>query len=196
MGDQYGFGALHVRVGWHRCLACRLCLSQESLYPQMQIGLQCGNGVAHIEPQIGGNLLIPAAARVQLQRCIPNAQFQFQLDEVVDIFRIRVHKVGSEFLIAAEPARLKIRKDTVESTPNRPQFVVCEDAQFRQGARMRFAGGHFVRNQAPVKAERALPAIEIVSSGSRNLPDHIFTEGSPAASLSDSGYVRASQECE
>ncbi len=90
MGDQHRFGALQMGVGGHRRVARGFGLLDQLPAPSPQdepaIGLHL---LPHVQPQVGGNLLVAAAAGVQLQAEIADALHQLQLHKVVNVFRFR-----------------------------------------------------------------------------------------------------------
>ena len=95
----------------------------------------------HIKPQVGGDLLIPAAPRMQFQAEIPYLLNQFQLDKVVNILGVRAHgfrlMLGS---IACIRLLLKTNKDGLEAIHNLRVFSVAQHARGQQRPRVRLAG--------------------------------------------------------
>ena len=59
--------------------------------------------LAHIEPQVGRDLLVAAAAGVQLETQVTDASGELQLDEVVNIFSL-----GATVDIACRPLRVLV----------------------------------------------------------------------------------------
>ena len=66
MCNQNRLGALRVGVGGHRGAICFLGMQQKDLQPVGEQGLQLIDGGTNVQPQVGGNLLVAAAAAVEL----------------------------------------------------------------------------------------------------------------------------------
>jgi len=67
MSDKHRLGALQVRVAGHDGVAGRPCLVEKRTSPGSQAFDHVLNLLAHIEAQVGGNLLVAATAGVQFQ---------------------------------------------------------------------------------------------------------------------------------
>ena len=76
MGDEDWLGALEVGIAGHDVLACGFGEGDESFAPVAETEEGGVDGVAHEEAHVGGDLLIAAAAGVELE------------GEVADILRI------------------------------------------------------------------------------------------------------------
>ena len=72
---------------------------------------------------------------------------QLQLDEVVNVFRLR-----AAIDVARRPLRILIA-NRVERAHDLLQLLGGEDPRGSDGARMRFAGSHFLGKQLPVKCQ-------------------------------------------
>ena len=145
MRDQYGFGSLQVGVGRHHRITRRLRLDRECPRP---VGEMAGDGRAllpHVEAEVGRNLLVAAAAGVQLETKIADTRHQLQLDKVVNVFRL-----GAAVNVAGRTLRVFVANG-VQRAHDLFQFLGGEDARGRDGARVGFAGSHFLGKQLPVK---------------------------------------------
>ncbi len=110
------------------------------------------DGVADEEPHVGGDLLVAAAAGVELECEVADLFGEFEFDEVVDVFGLFV---GRRCLFDAL------------ATARRPSFhleelFAGEDAGGFDGAGVGDAGFDFVREEAPVEREGALPFFELL----------------------------------
>ena len=110
----------------------------------------------HVQTEVGRNLLVAAAAGVQLEAKIADARYQFQLHEVVNVFRLR-----AAVDVAGRPLRVLVA-DRVQRAHNLLQFLGRKDARRRDGARVGFAGSHFLGKQLPIKYQGSLPLFEVV----------------------------------
>ena len=85
MGDEDGLGALEVGVAGHDGFACALGEVDEGLAPFAQAGEGGVDGVAHEEAHVGGDLLVAAAAGVELEGEVADDLGELKLGEVVDV---------------------------------------------------------------------------------------------------------------
>ena len=85
--DQDGFGALQVGVGraWPRLPPVRRDRAQ-SLSHSARVRTDLVNGSPNVEPQVGGNLFVAAAAAVQLVSRVADQRDQLLFDEVMHVF--------------------------------------------------------------------------------------------------------------
>jgi hypothetical protein len=67
MGDQHRFGPLQMGVGGHNRVACVLGSLDQLPGPASKMSQQIANPVPYVQSQVGCDLLIAAAASVQLQ---------------------------------------------------------------------------------------------------------------------------------
>ena len=92
MGDQHRFGPLQMGVGGHNRLACLLGSLDQLPGPTSKMSQQIADPVPHVQPEVGCDLLIAAAASVQLQAEVAQQLHQLQFHEVVNVFRILVSR--------------------------------------------------------------------------------------------------------
>ena len=84
--NQHRLRALQVGVGGHRCSSSLFCPVEGNAQPLRQIGAYLVDRGAHVETQVGRNLLIAAASAVQLVSRVANQCDQLLFDEVVHVF--------------------------------------------------------------------------------------------------------------
>ena len=111
---------------------------------------------ANVEPQVGGDLFVAAAAGVQLEAERADALGELELDEVMNVFGGRV--IAHEGLAGF---RGVIGGDRVERCADLLAFGVGENSGGEKGGRVRLAGGYFLSEKPPVKDDGALPAFEV-----------------------------------
>jgi hypothetical protein len=124
----------------------------ESVRPGGEVNDGRVDSVAHIQAQIGGDLFVAAAAGVQFERDGAGALLQFQLEEVVHVFRC-----GRRYV---QLACCEVFADCVQAVHDLLQFCGREDACRCDGPGVRGAGEDFLPDEAPVKRERPLPVLE------------------------------------
>jgi hypothetical protein len=87
VGNEHRLGALHVRVAGHHGIAgCFASLLDKRAGP---CGESCDDEIdlrADVEAQVGGDLLVAAAAGVELEAERANALDELDLDEVMNVF--------------------------------------------------------------------------------------------------------------
>ncbi len=118
--------------------------------------MACVDLLADVEAKIGGDLLVAAAAGVELEAERADALDQLQLDEVMNVF--------GGWMIADERLagfRCVVGGDGVERVPR--CSAVSRSVRIpaaTEGGRVRLAGGDFLGEQPPVKDDGALPCFE------------------------------------
>ena len=153
VSDEDGFGALQMRISRHDRIARSFCLGEKSLGPFGELADQRFDAVADVEAQIGGDLLVAAAAGMELQTERAHGFRQAQFDEMVDVLSLR---------IVADLVELRrvIRADGFERADDPVALVGGENARGAQRERVRPAGSQFFPEKQPVEANGALPLIE------------------------------------
>ena len=114
------------------------------------------DGLANEEAHVGGDLLVAAAAGVELKGEVADLLGEFEFDVVVDVFGLRVggHDGFALFgLLLCYGA---------EAFDHQEEFFAGEDAGGFDGAGVSDAGFDFVRDEAPVEGEGALPLFELL----------------------------------
>ena len=86
MGDEDGFGALEVGVGGHDGVARGFACSTSAVAHAAMCAEQDVDRSADEEPEVGGDLLVAAAAGVELEAEVADGFGEAQLDEVVNVF--------------------------------------------------------------------------------------------------------------
>ncbi len=112
------------------------------------------DGFADEEAHVGGDLLVAAAAGVELEGEVADLFGEFEFDVVVDVFGLWV---GGTMASPCSACCL--------ATARRPsfhleEFFAGEDAGGFDGAGVGYAGFDFVGDEAPVEGEGALPGFE------------------------------------
>src|SRR6202789_4421886 len=170
----------------HRLRTLKVCISRhDGVIGGFGEGYQCGkpllkamqrgvNTVAHEEAHVGGDLLVTAAAGVQLERESTNLFGQLELDEVVDVFGLwgGGNDGRAELLLGGLVVDLAAGggdavgpvdgafANASEALQRDFEFFRREDSGGCDGLRMGLAGGHLLRKEAPVEGEAALPLLE------------------------------------
>ncbi len=166
VGYEDGLGALEVGVGGHDGFACGFGEVDEGFAPCGEASEGVVDGFADEEAHVSGDLLVAAAAGVELEGEVADLFGEFEFDEVMDVFGLFV---GGDALSSFATAR--------RPCFHLEEFFAGEDSGGFDGAGVGYAGLDFVGEQAPVEGEGALPVIRSVwSSGSRKRPDHIFVD--------------------
>ena len=120
VGDEDGFGALQVGVGGHGGFAGGGCLREERLAPTRRVDSMSElDARTNVEPEVGGDLLVAAAAGVELEGEVADAGAELQLDEVVDVFGVGVVANPGN---SAELGIEELRPDAVESLADGRDF--------------------------------------------------------------------------
>ena len=86
VGDEDGLGALEVGVGGHDGFAGGFGKIDEGLTPVVEALDGVVDGVADEEAHVGGDLLVAAAAGVELEGEVADLFGELELDVVVDVF--------------------------------------------------------------------------------------------------------------
>ena len=146
---------LQMRVARHDGFACVAPLRNQSGGPGCEPADDKLDLSAHIKAQVRCNLLIAAAARVQFEREIADALDELKLNEVMNVF-------GSGMIAHLDSAgvRTEFRGNLVERCRQLDGFALGEDPCRGEGRRVRFAGGDFLIEKAPIKDDGALPGFE------------------------------------
>ena len=90
MPDQHRLGSLQMRVRRHGSVRRLFRAIREHAAQFSQFVPQLIDRRAHVEPQIGRNLLVTAAPAVQLVSGFADQRDQLLLDEVMNVFRFIV----------------------------------------------------------------------------------------------------------
>jgi len=156
MRNQHGFGPLHMGVtGHHRLAGCASLLDQragpcgQSIHSQADL-------LAHIETEIGRNLLVAAAAGVQLEPQRADALGQLQFDKVMNV-------LGRRIVAYQGLARLGcvLFADHIQRRAQLRPFTFSENPGGDQRGGVRLAGGDLTIEKPPVKDNRALPGFKL-----------------------------------
>src|SRR5579863_7572193 len=140
------------------CGHCRFTRVLRLLYECIgQAGNKSGDLVnlfAHIKAQVGGDLLVAAAARVQLASNLPSERDYPSLDVMVNVL--------DGWIVIG---RYSFTSDLIECRQTQAQFLRAEHIGLGQRGRVRLAGGNFVWQQDAVKRERPLPVLKLRIGG-------------------------------
>ena len=96
MRNQHRLCPLQMRVAGHDCVAGRAPLFDERARPVCKAFDHELDLSANIEPQVGGDLFVAAAAGVQLEAELSDALRELELDEVMNVLGGRV--IAHQFL--------------------------------------------------------------------------------------------------
>jgi hypothetical protein len=140
----------------HNRIAGGLGLARERARPIGKISCDRAALLAHVQAEVGCNLLVAAAARVQLETEVADSSYQFELHKVVNILRLQ-----AAMNVAGRPLR-KFVANRVQRAHNPLQFRCRENARGGDGAGVRFAGSYLLRKQPPIKCQGSLPLFEVV----------------------------------
>ncbi len=156
MGNEHRFGALQVRVAGHRRFARGLGHGDERLGPTLEPGDGLRNLRAHVEAQVRRDLLVAAAARVQLAAERAKPRGQLDLDVVMNVLGLGVLAHGGL-------ARLRriVGGDGVERRAELRQLIGGKNSGSTKGRCVCLAGSHFLGKQLPVEDDGALPQLEL-----------------------------------
>jgi hypothetical protein len=115
---------LQVRISRHESLHVSVCLFQQLGLQMGDLGLEIGNLLQYVQPLVGGDLVVPAAAGVQLARGgaddLPQSPFDGGVD--VLIVRLDLKAAVSEFGMNLLQAIYELRR-----------FVLSEDTGLGEG---------------------------------------------------------------
>ncbi len=138
--NQHRLRALQVRVAGHHGLARRVCLIDKGTRPRSKAFDYPLNLGADVEPQVGGDLFVAAAACVQLEPQRADTLHQRQLDIMMDVFgrRMIAHHRFARF-------RSVVRRNRVQCRPQLRGFTFGQDPGREKGGRVRLAGGYVFR---------------------------------------------------
>ena len=101
----------------------------------------------HKQPQVGRNLLVAAAAGVQLESQVADPRHQFELYKVVNVLRLR-----AAVNVAGRTLRVLVA-NRVQCAHNLFQLRCRKDARRGDRPRMGLAGSYFLGKQLPVKCQ-------------------------------------------
>ena len=112
------------------------------------------DGFADEEAHVGGDLLVAAAAGVELEGEVADLFGEFEFDVVVDVFGLGV---GGDDDFALFGLLLGYG---AEAFFHLQELFAGEDAGGFDGSGVGYAGFYFVGDEAPVEGEGALPGFE------------------------------------
>src|SRR6185437_10832574 len=158
VGDEDGLGALEVRVAGHHGFACALSEVDEAGTPFAQTGEGGVDGLAHEEAHVGGDLLVAAAASVELEGEVADDPGELKLGEVVDV-------LGLGGFGYDRWSQCGLGENFVQTVEHGDQFGIGEDACGGDGAGMRLRGGDLLWEETPVEGEAALPLFQGLVEG-------------------------------
>src|SRR5690242_15697268 len=139
-------------VRGHRSVACGLCFLRDHLDELNQLALKLVDCVTHKQTQIGSDLLVAAASRVQLEPNISSEFDQTTFEEMMNVFGLAVlHEVWIGF---------SSMLDVFQSIEQRLQFRCREHTGTRERTSVRAAGGDLLRQESLVEWKRPLPLLE------------------------------------
>ena len=136
MADQNRFRSLQMRIGRHGRIRGLFRAIHQDAAQFREFVPQLINRRAHVQSQVGRNLLIAAAPAVQLVSRFADQRDQLLLDEMMNVFRFTVVKKCRR--------RSSAFADLLQALQNADQFVRRKNAGILQRTRMRAAGGEFV----------------------------------------------------
>ena len=156
MRNQYRLGALQMCVARHHGFAGRTRLLEKRFRPSSEIRNGASDCLAHIEPQIGRNLLVATAASVQLKPQRAHALHQFQFHKVMNI-------LGGRMVADERLARIRsvFRCNRIQRASQLRRLPLGEDTRCAKCRRVRLARRNLLRQQPPVKRQRPLPRFEL-----------------------------------
>ena len=138
----------------------------------------------HVQPQIGRDLFVAAAAGVQLEADLASNLHQPLFDVVVHVLDRRIVGRGNP-----------LSRDLIERCECQRQFGAVEHARLGQRGGVRLARRHLVRHQDAIERKRPLPLFEFRVQLLLNRPDHIFTSLPRSSDESAHASAPASPEC-
>ncbi len=163
MPNQHRFGPLQMRVRRHGGI-CRLLRAIHHHAAQFrQFVPQLINRRPHVEPQIRRNLLVAAAAAVQLVSGFPDQRDQLLLDEMMNVLRFIV--------VEKRRRRRRLLADLLQPLQNADQFVRRQNSgcfQARARARCWPSSSYFSNRRS--KPNDRCQRSKSGSSGCRNRP--------------------------
>src|ERR1700761_8181863 len=122
------------------------------------MGNQEADALPDVKPEVGGNLLVAAEACVELEAKIADGLDQLQLDEMMNILSLRVHRLRNmRSFTEAVRLLLETKQNPVESIDNAYELVFPQNGRSQQSASVRLAGHDFLRQQRAVELDGALP---------------------------------------
>ena len=133
------------------------------------------DGFTRVQAQVGRDLLVAAAAGMQLVSGFTDGRDELLLDEMVHVFRIRSfeqHWIGS-------CSELKF----IKPTQNGGKFLARENACAAKGTRMSAAGSAFMAQKTAIEAERALPLLEVCVERLAHAPGPHLHASTPTGSF-------------
>ena len=106
--------------------------------------------LTNVEPQVGGNLLVAAAPRVQLVTGFARQLHQAQLDVVVHVLDGRIVRPGNFFT-----------RNLLEGEDYPAKLLAGQHARLGNGDGVRLAGDYLEGQQHAVERKGALPLLEV-----------------------------------
>jgi hypothetical protein len=153
MPHQNRLSTLQMRVRRHGKIAGPFGALNRRSAPLGDFKPQLINCSPHVKAQIGRDLLIAAAAAVQLVSGFSDQRDEFLLHKVMNVL--------SFVVVEKRRRRRSLRPDLLQPLQNADQLARGKYVGIFQGARVRAAGRELVLQQPTVKAERPLPALEV-----------------------------------
>ncbi len=144
-----------MRVGGHDGVACGFGPLYQGQGPVAQQFLSLRCMLAHVKAQVGRDLLIAAAAGVELQGQLANVRGQFELDEMMHVFGTRIGCQGGA--PSAVPAVLE---HGIQPIAHLGGLGRRQNAGGSEHARVRLAGSNLLGEKPPVKAKGPLPLLK------------------------------------
>ena len=145
-------GALHVRVaGQGPILVAFGALEQRAHQRGEQIAIGAASPLSHEQRQVGGDLIVARARRVQLAADGAGELGQAALDRHVDVLVL---------LGEGEIAGLELGRDPIEARVDLLELLVREDPERAERAGVGPRLRDILRPQAPVIADRGVEAPE------------------------------------
>src|SRR5258708_3871939 len=126
---------------------------RESRTEFREFAMQLVDRGPHVETQVGGNLLVAAAAAVQLVSDLADARHQLLLDKMMHILSFIVFSqalLGSGSLL-----------NLLQPFENADELIRGKNAGALEGTSVGSARRQFVAQQAAIELKRSLPALEL-----------------------------------
>ena len=153
---QHRLGALQVRVAGQDQVAVALGRGQQGALQFLQPAVEVVDGVAHPELHVGDDLIVAAAAGVQLAAEVAETLDQGALDVRVDVFQ------GDR---EGELAAVDLAGDGVEGGGDLLGLVGAEQADLGEHPGVGLAGADVVAVEAAVEADRFGEGFDAVVGG-------------------------------
>ena len=144
VAEGHGLGGLQMREAGHHQVAMRLRLARERELEGGQRRIGAVDPVAHVELEVGRDLVVARAGRVQ-----PPGRLADQLLEPA----LHVHVHVLERARELEAASHDLLQHLVETGVDLPGVVLGDDTLRRQHRRVRLGGADVLRGQSLVEAD-------------------------------------------